>query len=116
VPVEPGETALDLMVGELLGFTGLFEEKFGQFIHVAGIDILETDECLLAFFPRLGGPFSVGTICGFHGVLDILLAGHRNIPELFLGSGVDAIVFVLGIAGLAIDNVVEGGEVDGGKL
>lgn len=94
------------------GLAGLLAEEVGHLLGVLGPLVAELLEKLLAL---LNGDESVG-LEGLGGALDsivdVLLVGNGHSPELLASGRVDTVVLVLGIAGLAGDDVGEGVPLD----
>jgi len=112
--VEAKEQAdtLDFVVGEGFGLATLGLHKLGEFLLVPTIQVHVLLDQLLALLEGGLRPRGEGLVGSLHSFLDIVLAGNWDIPELLLGGGVDTIVLLLGADVLAIDNVVEGAEID----
>ena len=79
--------------------------------------LVQFDELLQQLLPlvhRCSGPFWECLLRSLDGVVHVILARDGNVPELFAGSWIDALVGCVATPLLAIYDVVEGGEINVG--
>lgn len=91
---------------------GLLAQEVGHLLGVLDPDVAVLHDQLLALLSGHETPVLVGLGGSLDGIVDILLAGNGDSPELLAGDGVDTVVLGLGVAALAGDDVLEGVPLD----
>lgn len=82
-------------------------KKLNEIVAVSFETLHELTE---EFFPLLDwrvSPFGEGLSCSYYGVIQILVAGNGDVPELLARSRIDAMMDLIGAAWLAVDNIVK---------
>jgi hypothetical protein len=94
------------------GLASLLAQKVGHLLGVLDPEVAELHELLLALLDGHETEGLVGLGGSLNGIVDILLVGNGDSPELLAGDGVDTVVLGLGVAQLAGDDVLEGVPLD----
>ena len=87
------------------------QESGERFAIVVEGELAEVDEELGANFDGGEGPGGKGRSSSRDSIVDVLGGGDGGFPEGLEGGGIDAVVGFAGGAGLAVDDVGEGGPI-----
>ena len=85
---------------------GLLAQEVSHLLGVLDPDVAVLHDQLLALLSGHETPVLVGLGGSLDGIVDILLAGNGDSPELLAGDGVDTVVLGLGVAALAGDEAL----------
>jgi len=116
VVADEANYATDFNGSKLPGLAGLLAEQRDELVMV-GLEALgDLSEELLALLNGSVSPCWEGLLCSCNSIVQVLLAGNWDVPKLLAGGRVDSTVDLVRATLLAVYDVVELLEVEGGDF